>query len=98
MIKIIINILILKNTKFKFVLSYENCEEVKKLYDWTYINELDWTYFMSEARRQNGKELLITNFKIKLDDFIKNKELTPHPLTNSSLLRKNPLSVPYTIK
>ena len=59
----------LKATKFKFVLSYKNCEEIKKLYNWAYINELDWTYFMSEARRQEGKELLISNFKYKLDDF-----------------------------
>ncbi len=53
---------ILKKTKFKFILSYNNSEKLKKLYSWAKINEHDWTYFMSEGRRQNGKELIITNF------------------------------------
>jgi len=60
---------LLKQTKYKFILSYENCEEIKEMYSWANIHEIDWTYFMSEARRQNGKELIITNFKYNLKDF-----------------------------
>jgi hypothetical protein len=53
---------LLKKTKFKFILSYNNSSKLRALYKWAKINEHDWTYFMSEGRRQNGKELLITNF------------------------------------
>jgi len=55
---------LLKKTKFKFILSYENTPEIKKMYDWANIHETNFTYFMSEARRQNGCELIITNFQI----------------------------------
>ena len=60
---------ILEKTNFKFVLSYENSEEIKNMYNWAYIHELDWTYFLSEGRRQNGKEVIITNFKVSIADF-----------------------------
>ena len=55
---------LLKETKFKFILSYEDSPEVRKMYDWAKIHETNFTYFMSEARRQNGCELIITNFDI----------------------------------
>lgn len=55
---------LLKKTKFKFILSYEDSEEVRNLYKWANIYNTNFTYFMSEARRQNGSELIITNFKI----------------------------------
>lgn len=53
---------LLKRTEFNFILSYENCGEVKQMYSWAKIHETSFTYFMSEARRQNGSELIITNF------------------------------------
>jgi DNA adenine methylase len=53
---------ILFDTNFKFILSYENCNEIKKMYDWAKIHETSFTYFMSENRRQVGSELIITNF------------------------------------
>jgi DNA adenine methylase len=55
---------LLKKTRYKFILSYENRKEIKELYNWANIYKIDFTYFMSEARRQEGKELIITNFKI----------------------------------
>lgn len=55
---------LLKKTKFKFILSYEDSPEVRTMYSWTKIHETNFTYFMSEARRQNGCELIITNFEI----------------------------------
>ena len=54
---------VLKNTKFKFILSYNYHEELLKMYKWAFINSTDWKYFMSEGRRTIGKELIITNFK-----------------------------------
>jgi len=62
---------LLKKTPFKFVLSYENNGEIKKMYNWAHIHELNWVYFMSEGRRQEGKELIITNFEIGLKKFSK---------------------------
>jgi len=53
---------ILRATKSKFVLSYENSEPVRKMYRWANIEESTWVYYMSEDRRQQGKELIITNF------------------------------------
>ncbi len=54
---------LLKKTKFKFVLSYDDCKEVRNLYRWANIYKINFTYFISEARRQKKKELIITNFK-----------------------------------
>ena len=57
---------LLKDTKYKFVLSYNDDEELRQMYDWASIYKLDWVYYMSEARREKGKELIITNFKLEL--------------------------------
>jgi len=61
---------ILKTCKFKFVLSYDDFDEIRDMYNWAFIEQSNWTYFMSEERRQEGRELIITNFKInkRLDD------------------------------
>lgn len=53
---------LLKRSKAKFILSYENCPEIKEMYKWAKISEVTWKYFMSEDRRQVGSELVITNF------------------------------------
>ena len=53
---------LLKKTNAKFILSYEDCLEIRELYDWANIKEIKFRYFMSEGRRQNGSELIITNF------------------------------------
>ena len=59
---------ILRDSKFKFVLSYDNCEEVKNLYDWAFISTREWFYNTanSSGPRKMGKELLISNFKYDL--------------------------------
>ncbi len=53
---------LLKKTPFKFILSYEDCPQIRDLYKWATLNGTNFTYYMSEARRQDGKELIITNF------------------------------------
>lgn len=55
----------LKNTKFKFCLTYDNCNEVKELYDWANIHEYNWMYHTANSNattRKIGKELIITNY------------------------------------
>jgi len=63
----------LQKFPYRFVLSYDRSDELKKMYDWANIDESTWTYYMSEERRQEGKELIITNFRLnhKLDELIK---------------------------
>lgn len=63
----------LKITKFKFFLSYEDCQEIREMYDWAKIFTINFKYFMSEGRRQQKQELVITNFDpvIKLTKFLK---------------------------
>ena len=53
---------ILKKSDFKFILSYNNHDEIKKIYNWANIKDENWVYFMSENRRLDGKELIITNY------------------------------------
>jgi DNA adenine methylase len=55
---------LLKKTKYKFILSYEDCPGVRNLYKWANVHEIDFKYFMSEGRRDTGKELIITNFEV----------------------------------
>ena len=52
----------LKIANYKFILSYNNCKEIKEMYKWANIKDESWVYFMSEQRRTDGKELIITNF------------------------------------
>jgi len=56
---------LLKSTKYKFCLTYDNCEEIKKMYAWANIHEVEWMYHTSnsnKATRKIGKELIITNY------------------------------------
>lgn len=53
---------ILKQTKMKFVLSYENSPSIQKMYSWANVHAESWVYYLSEQRRQEGRELIITNF------------------------------------
>tara|TARA_B100000965_G_scaffold95666_1_gene78095 strand:- start:1791 stop:2552 length:762 start_codon:yes stop_codon:yes gene_type:complete len=52
----------LRESNFRFILSYNNNEDLYKMYDWCNIVDENWVYFMSENRRLDGKELIITNF------------------------------------
>jgi len=60
----------LKQTKYKFILTYDDCPEVRKLYEWAYIYEQQFFYRLdnsqdNENKRQKGNELVITNFEVK---------------------------------
>ena len=52
----------LKNINGKFILSYNRHSEIKDMYSWANIKEESWVYYMSGAKRDEGKELIITNF------------------------------------
>lgn len=43
----------------QWILSYNDCEEVRKMYDGCKIVELDWAYGMSTDKQKKKKELLI---------------------------------------
>jgi DNA adenine methylase len=57
----------LRKTNNKFCLTYDNCDEVKKLYSWANIHEVDWMYHTANSNvttRKIGKELIITNYSL----------------------------------
>ena len=63
----------LKSTKHKFVLTYDDCEEIRELYSWANIHELEFFYRVgdsqtSNAQRKLGFELIITNFIVHQED------------------------------
>lgn len=54
--------------KHAFVLSYDDCQQIRKLYNWANIYERSWFYNTANSTgpRTIGKELIITNFKVKM--------------------------------
>ena len=59
--------IILKKIKAKFLLTYDECDEIKKLYSWAYKYPVSWRYHTSNsnrATRKKGKEIIITNYKV----------------------------------
>lgn len=56
----------LHRTNHYFCLSYDDCSEIRKLYQWAYIYERSWFYNTanSSGPRKIGKELLITNYEV----------------------------------
>ena len=56
---------LLKRTKYYFCLTYDNCPEIKEMYSWAKIHEVEWMYHTAnsnETTRKKGKELIITNY------------------------------------
>jgi DNA adenine methylase len=58
---------LLRNTEHAFLLSYDDCAEVRALYSWAFIYERSWFYNTanSSGPRKVGKELLITNYRVE---------------------------------
>lgn len=58
---------LLKNTNHQFCLSYDDCSEIRKMYSWAEIYERTWLYNTANVKggkRINGKELIITNYRV----------------------------------
>ena len=60
----------LKNTKHKFFLTYDNCNEIMELYKWANIFPVEFFYRVDNSsvrggNRQVGFELIITNFELQ---------------------------------
>jgi DNA adenine methylase len=61
---------LLKETKHHFLLTYDDCEFVRDLYDWAHFYSRTWTYSVANSRthhnpREKGNELFISNFKLQ---------------------------------
>lgn len=57
----------LKKLNHPFVLTYDDCVEIRELYSWAIIHSNEWMYHTANSTvttRKNGKELIITNFAI----------------------------------
>lgn len=62
----------LKETPFNFILTYDDCPEIRGLYNWANIYEQTFFYRLDNSQdrdnqRQKGNELVITNFDVKYD-------------------------------
>lgn len=58
---------ILRHTKHKFLLSYDDCPTARDLYSWANLIQEKWWYCTANKKatcRKKGLELLITNFQI----------------------------------
>lgn len=58
---------LLKETPYMFCLTYDNCPQIKELYSWANIYELEWMYHTANSNvttRKKGKELIITNYNL----------------------------------
>ena len=58
----------LKKTKFKFILTYDDCPEIREMYSWANIYDLKFFYRVEAAidhKRKEGNELIITNYKME---------------------------------
>ena len=58
----------LKKTEHKFVLSYEDCPEIREMYIWANVYGLAFHYRVqdsntSDSKRKVGQELIISNCK-----------------------------------
>lgn len=61
---------VLRHTKHKFFLTYDDCKEVRNLYDWAFVTEISFFYRVNDSTfsgngRKMGFELVITNFDPK---------------------------------
>jgi DNA adenine methylase len=59
---------LLKETKHSFILSYEDCSEIRELYSWAKIYKLAFPYRVqdsntSNAKRKTGQEVVISNIE-----------------------------------
>jgi DNA adenine methylase len=57
----------LKDTKHKFILTYEDVPEVRELYSWANIHDVSFSYrvdnsAINQGARKTGTELIITNY------------------------------------
>lgn len=60
---------LLEDSQHKFLLTYDDCKFVRKLYSWAYLYDRTWTYSVANARihhnpRESGNELFISNFPL----------------------------------
>ncbi len=59
---------LLKKSKFSFLVTYDNTQFIRELYDWAYQKDYTWKYTVQQTHnkaRNMGEELFITNFEFK---------------------------------
>jgi len=69
---------VLKQTPHKFFLTYEDTPEVRDLYSWAYINDLNFSYRVGDSttnggKRLRGTELIISNYKLPCHNLFENE-------------------------
>ena len=61
---------LLKRTNHQFLLTYDDCEFIRDLYEWAHQEKYSWTYSVANSSvhhnpREKGNELFISNYKLK---------------------------------
>jgi DNA adenine methylase len=62
---------VLKVTNHNFFLTYDDCSEIRELYSWANIYEINFFYRLDNSKdnldkRKKGNELVITNYKVDI--------------------------------
>ena len=60
---------LLRETDYLFCLSYDDCREIRELYNWAEIYKQSWLYNTANIRgseRKLGNELIITNYIVSI--------------------------------
>jgi len=60
---------LLQKTKFKFFLTYDDTPEIREMYDWAFLYDIEFIYRVENSKynngqRRNGVELVITNYEL----------------------------------
>ena len=68
----------LRNTPHKFFLTYEDAPEIREMYSWANIYDLNFAYRVDDSstndgKRSTGTELIVTNYKLQIQDFFGNE-------------------------
>jgi DNA adenine methylase len=59
---------LLRHCNHKFLLTIDDCKEVRDLYSWApFINQEEWYYSLTSKTNNIGKELFISNFDIRAE-------------------------------
>ena len=61
---------VLRETEYKFFLTYNDNEHVREMYEWANIEPISFTYRLDnsqdrDGKRKSGEELVITNYKLQ---------------------------------
>ncbi len=91
---------VLRNTPYKFFLTYDDVPEIHDLYEWAYIYPVQFFYRLDNSQNSNGLrqlgfELVITNYPLEKKS--KQKKLYDYSLNGDVGPQSSPITKQYSI-